>query len=193
MFYFHYLNLSSPDSRAIPSHPSRRFRALDPWPLKGILHKALRSRNNKRTALGMNSRIAYRWTRFVLALAETIQEKRTLESNESISYTAVVSRSASYRRIKQPSSQRMEPARRRKIATTTSFIPNRRHSASRLFLPQRIRRSTVNTSLIHVHWWIGACIHSMMEQLMSRANRNTANLTQPSAQRVETREVIRTS
>jgi hypothetical protein len=188
VFYFHYLNLSSPDSRAIPSHPSRRFRALDPWPLKGILHKALRSRNNKRTALGMNSRIAYRWTRFVLALAETIQEKRTLESNESISYTAVVSRSASYRRIKQPSSQRMELARRRKIATTTSFIPNRRHSASRLFCLKELggRR-------LHVHWWIGACIHSMMVQLMSRANRNTANLTQPSAQRVETREVIRTS
>ena len=46
----------------------------------------------------------------------------------------------------------MEPARRRNIATTTSFIPNRRHSASRLFLSQRIRRSTVNTSLIHVHY-----------------------------------------
>jgi hypothetical protein len=53
-------------------------------------HGILKPLNNKCTALGMNSRIACRWTRFVLAIAETIQEKQTPKSNESISYTAVV-------------------------------------------------------------------------------------------------------
>jgi hypothetical protein len=126
-----------------------------------------------------------------LFLLSPKQSRRNGHRNPMNQSLTQLSRSAAYRRIKQPSSQRMELARRRKVATTTSISPNRRHSASRRFL---------GAKNYEVDGYFVADICALVDRTNDHGTNDFSgqsthghyhHLTQPSAQRVEPREVIR--